>query len=828
MSMTNRDRGAEKTQLTAIRRNNYFFDVFQKLLLNRRDIDDQEKEYILSCALMFFSYYEKDKRFKSYFKIGYYIVLKYSLLFNDYQPLYDISLQIGFYPISDYLLKHGLIEKTGISETIVNNSISKRYRSFEDYIETLEQNAAAKKILAGLDQDIVYIAPTSYGKSSIIREIIKRSNYSRIGIIVPTKSLLIQTYNDIKSLGIDYKLILHDEMYVPATDNRFIGILTQERATRLINKGQLSFDILFIDEAHNLLDDDSRSIILSRLIQLNGSLKKDQRLVYLSPLIDDSNNVKLRHIDNSILTKRIQHDLKTVELYLCENGQCACYDRFTGDYIPNGSMEFWDYVIETSLQKNFIYHNRPKYIERLAIGLSEKLPILDNVAGIERIINTLKREVHPSFYMVSLLEHGVIYLHGKIPNLIKEYLEDAFKKESELKYILANNVILEGVNHPIDNLFITSTYGLDGKRLTNLIGRVNRLNQVFRRNDNLKSLISTIHFVSDPKYNTGGDMKNKIKLLRDHDFDDEVRNPLLQNYDIENLKLTIDQKERKSREDNRIKESTAIILSTAELDEAGKVKKYLIENAIDNFYDDIDVAVTAIIRNKSQYRFDEEDGIVDIIQKIFVISLEGNMKDFEIERLKNTKAVTYYNHYLKVLQKQALNERINSTVNYFKEKRQSTDAQLFIGSSYGEERRSTPKYKSMSTGAEVYVNLQKKTDAELVNLAIVKLKIEEDFVNFKLNKLIVCLHDFDIIPDDYYNLHVYGTTDLQLINLVRYGLGVNIVRKLMDDDQIRYLSLDRNGNLTANPLFKRYLVSQSDLFQFEINKYLQTQESELA
>ncbi len=820
MSMNNRDRGAEKLQLTAIRKNDQFFDVFQKLLLNRRDITGQEKEFVLSCALLFFSYYEKDKRFKSYFKIGYYIILKYSLLFDDYQPLYDVSLQIGFYPVSDYLLRHGLVERTGISETIVNNSISKRYVSFEGYIETLEQNAAAKNILAGLDQDIVYIAPTSYGKSSIIREIIKRTDYSRIGIIVPTKSLLIQTYNDIKKLGLDYKLILHDEMYEPARDSRFIGILTQERATRLINKGNVSFDILFIDEAHNLLDDDSRSIILSRLIQLNGSLKRDQKLVYLSPLIDDSNNVKLRHIDNSILTKRIQHDLKTVELYLCENGECFCYDRFTGEYVPKGSSSFWDYVIQTSLQKNFIYHNRPKFIEQLAIALSEKLPEIKNSDNIDRIINTLKREVHPSFYMVSLLEHGVIYLHGKIPNLIKEYLEDAFKKEPELRYILANNVILEGVNHPIDNLFIASTYGLDGKRLTNLIGRVNRLNQVFRKNDNLKSLISTIHFVSDPAYNTGGDMKNKIKLLRDHDFDDEVRNPLLQNYDIENLKLTPEQKDRKTREDNRITEATALILSTAELDENGFVKKYLIENAIDNFYNDVEAAAYSIIQNKSKYQFDEEEGIVDIIQKIFVISSDGNMKDYEIERLKNTKAVAYYNHYLKVLQKQALNERINSTVSYFKEKRLSTDTQLFIGSSYGEERRASRKYNCSEYGAEVYINLKNKTEAELVNFAIVKLKIEEDFVNFKLNKLIVCLHDLGIIPDDYYNLHVYGTTDLSLINLVRYGLGVNIVRKLMDDNQIRHLSLDRNGNLTADPSFNGYLELQSDLFQFEINKYL--------
>ena len=57
-----------------------------------------------------------------------------------------------------------------------------------------------------------------------------------------------------------------------------------------------------------------------------------------------------------------------------------------------------------------------------------------------------------------MLERGVIYLHAKMPTIIKEYLEDVFKKESAIKYMIANNVILEGVNHPIDNLFIASTY----------------------------------------------------------------------------------------------------------------------------------------------------------------------------------------------------------------------------------------------------------------------------------------------------------------------------------------------------------------------------------
>ena len=81
--------------------------------------------------------------------------------------------------------------------------------------------------------------------------------------------------------------------------------------------------------------------------------------------------------------------------------------------------------------------------------------------------------------------------------------------------MVANSVILEGVNLPIDNLFILNTYDLDGKSLTNLIGRVNRLNEVFDdRNKTLAKLLPPIHFVNSEQFNRkGGKMENKILQL---------------------------------------------------------------------------------------------------------------------------------------------------------------------------------------------------------------------------------------------------------------------------------------------------------------------------
>ena len=68
----------------------------------------------------------------------------------------------------------------------------------KDIVETYEQYNSEKKILEDTNNYISYVAPTSYGKSSIINELIVNEGYNRIGIIVPTKSLINQTYRKIK------------------------------------------------------------------------------------------------------------------------------------------------------------------------------------------------------------------------------------------------------------------------------------------------------------------------------------------------------------------------------------------------------------------------------------------------------------------------------------------------------------------------------------------------------------------------------------------------------------------------------------------------------
>lgn len=245
-------------------------------------------------------------------------------------------------------------------------------------------------------------------------------------------------------------------------DNEFISIFTQERALRLLSKNKdLSFDLLVIDEAHNLMDRDVRSILLLRLIRRNKFRNKLSNILYLSPLISDIENIKYSYNQN-IFERKIDFNIKEPSIHLYDqDGIHYIYNRYFDEYYDvKKYQDYLGYIFSNEKNKNFFYLRKPKSVELLAEKISSKSysTVSEN---LEVISESLSANVHKDFYCVDFIKKGVIYLHGKLPDIIKEYLEYKFKTIFEIKYLISNSVILEGVNLPIDNLYILNTYSLD-------------------------------------------------------------------------------------------------------------------------------------------------------------------------------------------------------------------------------------------------------------------------------------------------------------------------------------------------------------------------------
>ncbi|ACM21162.1 ATP-dependent DNA/RNA helicase [Geotalea daltonii FRC-32] len=813
---------AEKKTMTSLGKEERFRDVFAQLTVGE-SLKPGDRAYILAAAMLFIRRYQQDRRYTSYADLAYYIILKYSLQYADYAPLYDFAVNFGFYPIAKAILTNGLYDSNLIITCLGDIKLD-RFRNESDDILTLEQFIASSSFLNENAQESCYLAPTSFGKSSLIVDQIKRLGTipSRIVILVPTKSLLIQTFQMIRKANLQRKLIIHDEMY--DGEDSFIAVFTQERALRLLAKHNTCFDIVFVDEAHNLLKGNSRSILLSRVIAKNRVLNPSSRVIYLSPLLNDANSLRLAP-DQNISSHVIRFNVKEPEIYeLRLNKEVHQYNRFLGStYKLREGVEIKDYVLANSGEKNFLYNYRPVKVERLAGELCEMVPQIEPTDKVSELARILTNEVHPDFYAIEHLKHGVVYLHGKLPDLVKEYLEFKYKDLPELKYVVANSVILEGMNFPIDTLFIFNTYSLRGKELMNLIGRVNRLNTIFGQKGNrLERLLPKVHFVNNEEHNSAkSKMENKIALLRSRVFDDEIKNPMLEAFDIEALSMPVESKEKYLEKVTMVQENERFLTDTPQtMDD--EIKAYLIQSGIIEFYSDPDEVVRRIIAESPTLASCPPEWwtaapMMEKIEYLFLREIDS-ISDAEIKRLSHAETRNYYESHILIAQKKALNENINSQIQYFKQKVNSNNSKMYFGKSYGEEPYETASYLSPSNNT--YVDLAIKNDRQLVNLAVVKLKMEDDFVSFKINKFIVMLFDYHLISTDEYNLYIYGTNDEKKIRLTKYGLSVGMVSRLEEDGQLNNLEFDEFNNLRATPALDEFLQTVNDFYRFEIRRFI--------
>jgi hypothetical protein len=437
------------------------------------------------------------------------------------------------------------------------------------------------------------------------------------------------------------------------------------------------------------------------------------------------------------------------------------------------------------------------------------------------LIRTLKNEVHELFYLVGLVEQGVIYLHGKMPDIIKEYLESKFKTLPELRYLVANSVILEGVNRPIDNLYILNTHDLHGKELTNLIGRVNRLNTIFGRDappSAISKLVPPVHFLNNDKYNRkNGKMEKKITELRSRIFKDELRNCTLEQYDIDALKLGAEEKTKKKRNDQIILRDEAT-LRREPRSQKEQFRQYLIESSIAGFYNDLDTVIDILYQNLSAVRTGK--GNLDFMEKIHQICVSGliaHIKDENFRRLQNDAARRFYKNYIEVVQRRSMKQNITYLYDYYIGEIAKGNTTHYFGTAYGED----PNPRATENNhRKDYLNLKGKSRTEVINLCIVKLKMEDDFVSFKINKVIVMLHDYKLLSDEVFHELVYGTTNQAKIELTKLGMSISLINRLESDGLLELLQTDQYGNLMATPEFNERKASMSDLYRFEVSRFL--------
>lgn len=341
-----------------------FISVYQKLFLDD-ELTDGDINKILSMVVLFSNQSEKILK-----RLGYRMALAYGNKTNDYTPLYDIAINSGLIPVVALL---GDIQELSLNigprrrDSFLFNIVESYIDNFRDnnIVLTEQQYHLNLFFNDNMHKTATVVAPTSYGKSELIISAIKQSENLKICIIVPSKSLLAQTRKRVLDARIDWvsRIVSHPEMH-RFNDNSSVYILTQERLTRILNQDKdVSFDILIVDEAHNLLDKDGRNILLASVIKILEFRNSKIAFKFLTPFLKNASSLKIRNSTYLSSDYKIDEYVKSELLYIADyrnrGSTREFYDHFTNEYIEleNENNDFISYIYNNSAKKNIIYFN---------------------------------------------------------------------------------------------------------------------------------------------------------------------------------------------------------------------------------------------------------------------------------------------------------------------------------------------------------------------------------------------------------------------------------------------------------------------------------------
>lgn len=785
--------------------NTEFPELYKKLQIGVK-LSDIELEKILSIGIFLTGLEDKNLQ-----KLGYRLFLLYSKITDDYKPLYELSLNKGLIPISKFIENNlNYSEKYGNLYTEINSIVSDGFKWNNSY-QTIGQSKLFKDAIELKLKSQIIVAPTSYGKTELILSFIDQNKFKKICIISPTKSLLAQTKKRILNKFGYRKIITYPEMY-NVKDEKIIAVLTQERLLRLLQDNpDLKFDLLVVDEAHNILDgfseENTRSLILTSVIIICKKRNENIICKYLTPFLKSKDSLNIKYITNDAKWYSVVESVKSETFYFydLEKNKKVLLDQYSTmkekliELQVDDLGDDADVVISNCDNKNIIYLNSPKKLENFAYKLFSKLPE-KQIPILNKAANDLREHVHEDYKLADYIEKGVIYHHGSITEPIRHFIEDLYVNVPEIKMLIDNSTLLEGVNIPATKMFILDPYKgnayLSPSSFKNLIGRVCRFGEIFNNSTgDLKYLLPEIHIVKGGYCRKSFKVENFVKgrkiLVEDYDkISDDIKNPLLTNSDSDEAK-------KKKAEDilENISHCDAIIDNNSNKAKT-KVGQLCFENNI-NIFDILEIEKKIDNEVENINKAQSIDTVFNIIDYLFFSKINDSKGEYNnLKRLREPEAQKFYKMLINWrIIGLTTKDMINKIVGYWNTLIEEQSKIVYVGK-WGDKTRG---------GYNTYwTDISEKDKYTKVNLAIVRLKEEYDFIDNEIVKYIEVLYSLELIEESLYLNIKYGTDDKTKIALLNCGIS-RILSKLLQEKYSDMFEADIDNSTVT---FSSKLVSK--------------------
>ncbi|MBD7985727.1 DEAD/DEAH box helicase [Sporosarcina sp. Sa2YVA2] len=376
----------------------------------------------------------------------------------------DLIESAGFYP---YLLR--IVESS--TQLDITSEIRTSYHSSNN-LGNITFHKEQKK-LAGLiadEQNLIVSAPTSFGKSLLIQEIIALDRYDNILIIQPTLALINETRISLKRFSDKYNIIVNTSQIL---GEKNIFILTAERVLEFEGLPRINYCIL--DEFYKLssLRDDERSDVLN--ITMRKVLKFNPVFYFIGPNIDqipegfqEKYNAQFYKTNYSLVnTEVIQVNLEYQTTGVRKRAKEKEKKLFE---LLNNNRDEQSIVYVSSPQRAYTLANK-YYAYLLEEGFLKETQYLPVCEWIEENLSE-------EWGFNELIKNHIGVHSGIIPKHLVHSMIEYFN-EGKLEVLFCTSTIIEGVNTSAKNVFIFDNKkgpsNLDFFDFSNIKGRAGRM-----------------------------------------------------------------------------------------------------------------------------------------------------------------------------------------------------------------------------------------------------------------------------------------------------------------------------------------------------------------
>lgn len=379
--------------------------------------------------------------------------------------------------LNDIIQSYGLYPY--IDEKILKGSSSLRYELHKSpYLKGVFLHEEQFEISTALqsDKSVVLSAPTSFGKSLLIEEIVASRKYANLVVIQPTLALLDETRKKLSKYNEFYKIIVSTAQE-PSQVTGNLFLFTGERVVEYHKFPKIEFFI--IDEFYklSLKRGDDRAITLNTA--LHKLLKHTSKFYMLGPMIKEIP-----------LEFKEKYDL----VWYPSDFRTVAVDEISLEIKENLKMkekeekkknDLFELLISTE-DPTLIYCSSPKKATDLAIDFVEFIKVRkpDLLSFHENldVIEWLQQNINNTWFLIEGLQRFTAIHHGAVPRHLGSTIVDLFNKR-HIKYLFCTSTLIEGVNTSAKNVVLfdkkKGTKDIDFFDYKNIAGRSGRMNNYF-------------------------------------------------------------------------------------------------------------------------------------------------------------------------------------------------------------------------------------------------------------------------------------------------------------------------------------------------------------